>query len=1104
MLRLRSFFIVMTLGLASVAYADGLLGTYYNQDGQQRQYFSGDTVVRVDPVIDFNWGTAAPDPAIGADDFSVRWTGELLTPNNNGNYRFRTNSDDGVRLYLDRNRDGDFNDNGELLIDNWTDHGATQDTSGNVNLSRNTYYPIMLEYYERGGDATIQLYWDIPGGGTSYVIIPTANLNSLQPPEIVSVINGVSATDPCGDPRTLVISWNIPVVTGTEGGNNPANFSIPGGPNVTGAALSGDGLTTTLTLDSDLINGATYQLQVNNVRSTVRGLLASATQAFTASVGTRTSGGLAASYYPAPGFGGTPIRRVDAGVDFDWAGGNPGIPGFPADLFSVRWEGFITVPADYNGEFWVRSDDGVRLWVNNQLLIDNWTDHSATVDRGAIALTAGQTYPIRLEFYENGGDAVIQLGYEACTSTFFIFCLGTADSVVPAGALSYCDSGQMLGGFLVSVASGTASTCVPLAVTIAAHDTSGNPMPAYTGQVAIESLPAGATHGDWSLAGGNGTLINGPANDGAANYTFVNLDNGAASFELSNAHADDVVIRVTDVLSGTASASGTIQFRDNAFVITADDDILVAGRTEPFNVRMVRREVPGDPSSDCGIATGYAGNRALKAWISRDAVDPGGAAPAIASLSLPESAPASPNLSLAFTAGEAAFALDTADVGKYGLQLLDDSGDFANAIAIGGMSNMLTVRPFALSVRNVRAGGTVNPQGSGALDAAFVAAGSEFTADVAAVLWDVADDADDDGMPDEGANLDDNALAVSFRNEVLLSAELLEPAAGVLGSFPNQDVSAAAFAGGVAAVPNPLRYDEVGSIRINAASDNYLGMSDASITGFSAPVGRFHPAYLTTAIVTHGCGANFTYAGQPIGELVIRAHNALGDVTLNYFGNGNAATSFSRDIMLTDAAGELAGAFVNGGVSFADFSAGSVTLTDVAFALSSKESGPGRLAVRAAEIGGEASSMGHAEAETTIRSGRVAIRNRTVNSLTQAEQPVIVEAWQDLGGSFGWDINTLDDCTSLSASSFSLANFTGNLAGHTAVIGYSYTNGSGIVTLAAPGAGNEGSVDVSAAVPAWLKYDWQGAGPEDPVGTVFFQGLYRDEAGFIDRREVVY
>src|SRR5690606_2805443 len=168
MLRLRSFFIVMTLGLASVAYADGLLGTYYNQDGQQRQYFSGDTVVRVDPVIDFNWGTAAPDPAIGADDFSVRWTGELLTPNNNGNYRFRTNSDDGVRLYLDRNRDGDFNDNGELLIDNWTDHGATQDTSGNVNLSRNTYYPIMLEYYERGGDATIQLYWDIPGGGTSY------------------------------------------------------------------------------------------------------------------------------------------------------------------------------------------------------------------------------------------------------------------------------------------------------------------------------------------------------------------------------------------------------------------------------------------------------------------------------------------------------------------------------------------------------------------------------------------------------------------------------------------------------------------------------------------------------------------------------------------------------------------------------------------------------------------------------------------------------------------------------------------------------------------------------------------------------------------------
>ena len=49
--------------------------------------------------------------------------------------------------------------------------------------------------------------------------------------------------------------------------------------------------------------------------------------------------------------------------------------------------------------FYTTSDDGVRLWVNNQLVVDNWTDHAATENSGAIALTAGQRYDIRMEFY---------------------------------------------------------------------------------------------------------------------------------------------------------------------------------------------------------------------------------------------------------------------------------------------------------------------------------------------------------------------------------------------------------------------------------------------------------------------------------------------------------------------------------------------------------------------------------------------------------------------------------------------------------------------------------------------------------------------------------
>ena len=63
--------------------------------------------------------------------------------------------------------------------------------------------------------------------------------------------------------------------------------------------------------------------------------------------------------------------------------------------------------------FFTTSDDGVRLFVNNVQVINNWTDHSATENSGTLALTAGQLYDVRMEFYENGGQAVARLSWSA-------------------------------------------------------------------------------------------------------------------------------------------------------------------------------------------------------------------------------------------------------------------------------------------------------------------------------------------------------------------------------------------------------------------------------------------------------------------------------------------------------------------------------------------------------------------------------------------------------------------------------------------------------------------------------------------------------------------
>ncbi|MCS6975126.1 MAG: PQQ-dependent sugar dehydrogenase [Cyclobacteriaceae bacterium] len=125
--------------------------------------------------------------------------------------------------------------------------------------------------------------------------------------------------------------------------------------------------------------------------------------------------GLLGRYYnQSRAFNGTPdLIRVDSVINFNWGGGSP-LPGtITPDDFSVRWDGFIEVPATDTYTFYVVSDDGVRLRINNQTVIDAWIPQPPTEWSGSIYLQSGRTYPIRLEFFEDGGGAVIQLLWQS-------------------------------------------------------------------------------------------------------------------------------------------------------------------------------------------------------------------------------------------------------------------------------------------------------------------------------------------------------------------------------------------------------------------------------------------------------------------------------------------------------------------------------------------------------------------------------------------------------------------------------------------------------------------------------------------------------------------
>ncbi|MGF1633016.1 MAG: PQQ-dependent sugar dehydrogenase [Phycisphaerae bacterium] len=168
----------------------GLLGAYFdNRD------FTAKRFERIDPTVDFDWGRGSPAPSMGADTFSIRWTGRLL-PRFSETYTFHLGSDDGSRLYL----------NNQLVIDAFEDQSFTF-ASGSLALQAGTEYDLRIEYYEQGGDAAVRFEWQSPSQPRQ--VVPTAQL---------------FADAPVNDPADFSFSVQ-PVVTGL---NQPTAIEFAG------------------------------------------------------------------------------------------------------------------------------------------------------------------------------------------------------------------------------------------------------------------------------------------------------------------------------------------------------------------------------------------------------------------------------------------------------------------------------------------------------------------------------------------------------------------------------------------------------------------------------------------------------------------------------------------------------------------------------------------------------------------------------------------------------------------------------------------------------------------------------------------------------------
>jgi len=367
---------------------EGFRGEYFDN-----AHLSGAPVfVRDDAAIDFDWGRGSPGAGLAADRFSVRWTGRQ--PFEAGTYRFHTLTDDGVRLWVD----------GQLIIDDWHDHPALERTAG-VMLAAGEH-DIKVEYYENGGFAVAKLWWELGPQVEGFYGEYFNNTDLMGPPAFTRQEAIIDFDWGAGSPGVSLAADRFSVRWTGKATFAAATYRF--------YTLTDDGVR--LWVDGQLIVDDWHDRPATHRSADVA--LSAGPHEIKMEYYEKTGLALAklwwvrqdrvetfrGQYFNNPTLSGTAaLVRHDEVIDFDWGTGSPA-PEISSDQFSVRWTGKRSFEAG-TYRFHALTDDGVRVWVDGQLTIDQWHDHPPSHYQAKVSLSAGQ-HDIKVEYYERGGGAV--------------------------------------------------------------------------------------------------------------------------------------------------------------------------------------------------------------------------------------------------------------------------------------------------------------------------------------------------------------------------------------------------------------------------------------------------------------------------------------------------------------------------------------------------------------------------------------------------------------------------------------------------------------------------------------------------------------------------
>lgn len=379
---------------------------FNNQDlsGFSRQVLKTD-------AVNFDWAEGQPDPLVGKDGFSARWTGKYQFTE--GNYRLVTDTDQGVRLWVD----------GVLVIDKWAQQNSKQQKI--LKLAAG-WHTLKMEYFDSWSVAKAKLNWEK---------LPSCSAT----PENQLCGEFYATPDFTGDVADIVLADQINFDWGT---NAPSSF-VPVDRFTTRWTGNirfeqgsyrfltdvDDGVKVwvddTLLIDAWTAKWPWYGKQ-RRLKTMTAGLhkikveyredwsSAKAKVWWEKAPDCSTEipqGKFCASLYNTKDLTGEVAdTRYDDAVNFDWGSASPQ-NGVNADNFSARWQGkFDFAEGEYT--FTVKSDDGFRLWVDGKSLVDAWKPQATTTYTKRVFLTGG-LHTVKAEYYELGGLAVAQVNWKA-------------------------------------------------------------------------------------------------------------------------------------------------------------------------------------------------------------------------------------------------------------------------------------------------------------------------------------------------------------------------------------------------------------------------------------------------------------------------------------------------------------------------------------------------------------------------------------------------------------------------------------------------------------------------------------------------------------------